>query len=284
MKRLLTLFTNHMDAWGLAFIISSMCLIIHGTLTPRTVLLAVMIAGCYWLGFAVNDYYDAPNDAQDPAKARHNFFVQFPVRPVHFWFAFSLGAALTVLFFASFGLKGLAVWALAFFVLWAYSARPVRLKSRPVLDLLTHMLFVQTFPYALCLILLELPVTTTDVVLLVCFLLGSLAAQLEQQIRDYAVDLMTDRNFTTYFGVNTSNLLLKLVTAALMLHVVYHLAIGAFPRVIVPFGLICTPIIIHRLIRGRQAPRSEVLARLTILAGLGYAAVLYSVVILGLRG
>ena len=44
--------------------------------------------------------------------------------------------------------------ALSLLVMWTYSGRPFRLKSRPGLDLLTHALFVESYPYMVTLLLL----------------------------------------------------------------------------------------------------------------------------------
>ena len=41
------LFTNHMDAWGLAFTISSFVLVIHQAISPSAVLLVITLTGCY---------------------------------------------------------------------------------------------------------------------------------------------------------------------------------------------------------------------------------------------
>ena len=65
-----------MDAWGVALIIATLALVVHDALSPRygTILLAV--AGAYWLGFAYNDFQDAPFDALDQEKGANNFFVK----------------------------------------------------------------------------------------------------------------------------------------------------------------------------------------------------------------
>jgi 4-hydroxybenzoate polyprenyltransferase len=48
--------------------------------------------------------------------------------------------------FGQFGWIGWLLWVVSCFIAWAYSAPPLRLKMRPGFDLLTHAMFVQTFP------------------------------------------------------------------------------------------------------------------------------------------
>jgi 4-hydroxybenzoate polyprenyltransferase len=271
----LKLFTSHADAWGTTLLISSTPLLLHGRADLHAWSLVIAITVGYWLGFAVNDYFDAPHDAHEPRKAARSFFVgRQPSRA-----ALLIGTAAVTLalfgVFASFGLRGIAMFALAFAVLWAYSAPPLRLKSRPGLDLLTHAMFVQTFPYTIPLVLLQIEPLPLDYGLISLFLLTSLTAQLEQQARDYEVDCLTDRNFTTRFGLGTTTALLRGLTVGLLVYVVVLAFSGVFPPELTPFGIICLPMFAHRLIRGIHQPRSEWLFRLTLLTALGYAGWLW---------
>jgi hypothetical protein len=86
-------------------------------------------------------------------------------------------------------LAGWLLWLVSGLVAWAYSAPPLRLKMRPGLDLLTHALFVQTFPYVVSLVLIRARWGLLDWVLLAILFLASLTAQLEQQARDFVVDV-----------------------------------------------------------------------------------------------
>ncbi|NDJ61118.1 MAG: UbiA family prenyltransferase [Chloroflexi bacterium] len=275
MPSLVKLFGNHVDAWGLTFTIGSLALVLHQRFTADAIALVVAITICYWLGFAVNDYFDAPFDAHDARKATHNFFVTYPIAQRWFVAAVLLIAAPTFTLFAYFGAAGVVIFGVGLFVLWAYSAPPLRFKSRPGLDLATHAVFVQTFPYFVCLYLLQLPWTPLDWLLLSLFLLGSLSAQLEQQARDYELDCRFDRTFTTRFGLGTTAALLRATTIILIVNVAWHLLSGVIPDVLVPFGLICIPLVGHRLIRDIREPRSEKLIRLTLIAVLAYASVIW---------
>lgn len=267
MRRLLL---NHKDAWGVTLGITLVCLISHQAVSLTSLLLAAAITVAYWLGFAVNDYCDADFDRLDPEKAARNFFVA--VRPRRR----TLLAVITVILFAiiailiPYGWRGAFVFCLSAFIVWAYSAPPLRLKKRPGVDLIIHAIFVQTYPYFLCLFLLQLEINPLDTVLLPLFLLSSLAAQLEQQARDYEVDRKTEGNFTTRFGQHNTFLMLRLCTAALIAVFIGGVFIGAIPIYLIPLGMIVLPVLLHRYTRASNRPRSERLVTLTTILGLLY--------------
>ena len=158
--------------------------------------------------------------------------------------------------------------------MWAYSAPPLRLKSRPVVDIAVHGLFVETFPYVVCLWLPGLAWTFLDGVVLACALLGSVTAQLEQQVRDYALDVRVERNFTTRFGRTTSLRLLQAGTILLLLVALSAVLSGRIPLLLWPIGLIPLPAMLHRLLRRPDQPRPQWLVYSLTGVGILYAAFL----------
>ncbi len=266
------LITHHMDAWGLTFTISLFVLVIHNALSPSAILLTITLAVCNWLGFAINDYFDAPYDVQEEQKAARNFFTQqTTVRPRLLIIVLGLLSSAIFIMLARFGGRGVMVFLVGYVAMWAYSAPLLRLKSRPGLDLVMHTLFVQTFPYYVTLFLLDLSWLPVDYVLLTTFFLASLTAQLEQQVRDYELDRQTDMNFTVLIGLPLTMRLLRFITLLLMLNFLVNVWVGNIPTYLVPFAFIALPILVHRFIRNRHQPRSETLVRLTLLATLLYA-------------
>lgn len=276
MRQPFALLFNHADAWGVTLMISIVALIVHQAGSPHAFILVITLTFCYWLGFAVNDYFDAPLDAQDARKAGRNFFVINPQLGGHSALAPLFIGLLIAPFavFASFGLRGVLIFCLAVFILWGYSAPPLRFKRRPGLDLVVHALFVQTFPYVVTLTLLDLPLIRLDGALIACFLLSSLGAQLEQQGRDYALDSRTEANFTARFGLLFARRMLQATTALLMLTALMSAVATLIPARLIPFGVIVAPILLHRFTRRADQPRSERLIRWALVAALGYAAVL----------
>jgi hypothetical protein len=272
LRHLPKLFTNHVDAWVVALIIATLALIVHQALSWRNAAILLAIASAYWLGFAYNDYQDAPYDALDPGKGRGNFFVA--VQIPRFWVILSL-FAITFVFslaaFAIFGLRGLMVAAISLPIIWAYSGRPLRLKSRPGLDLLSHTIFVETYPYAVTLVLLGLAWTRLDFALVVIFFFGSLTAQLEQQAAGYELDAQTEPNFATRLGPGRTMILLRITTILLALTGFWFAFDGTLPLFLIPFGLIAAPMLAHRFVRRPGQQRQKLITWGTLAAGLLYA-------------
>jgi chlorophyll synthase len=264
-----------MDAWQVAMIIATLPLLIHGAIRWQTAVLALAIAVGYWFAFALNDYFDAPFDALDRHKAARNFFVHVPV-PAWVMALFSTVLLVTVAaVYAQFGLLGWLFWGISCFVAWAYSAPPLRLKMRPGLDLIIHALFVQTFPYVICMILIQASWTLLDWVLLAILALASLTAQLEQQVRDFVVDLEAGGTFTTWMGRKRVVRGLRGVTAVCLLIALISVLSGTIPWFLLPFGLIGLPALLHRFWRQPEAPRSERLVLLSTTAGFLYTGVVF---------
>lgn len=266
----LQLLFNHVDAWQVSFVIATLAVLIHGQITPRHILLLLAIAAGYWLAFTVNDYHDAPFDAQDQAKHQRNFFVRHPISRRQAIFLFALGTAALLLIFAQFGLRGFLVLGVSIFIMWAYSSPPLRFKSRPGIDLLVHALFVETYPYLITLYLMDVPWLLVDYVILSITFLASLTAQLEQQLRDYVVDVQTGSTFATAVGQRWAARLLRLLSAALILTTLVFLLNGTLPLFILPIAVIALPAILHRFLRRADKPRSERLVIASTTAGFFY--------------
>ncbi len=274
-RTVLKLISNHMDAWQVALVIASLPLLIHGAIRWETAVLVLAIGVGYWFAFALNDYFDAPYDALDQQKAARNFFVHVPV-PDWVVVLFSILLLVGVLIaYAQFGLLGWLFWGVSCFVAWAYSAPPLRLKMRPGLDIIIHALFVQTFPYLICMILVQASWGLLDWVLLVILSLASLTAQLEQQVRDFVVDLQAGGTFTTRLGRQQVVRGLRWATAVCLLIAFISVLNGTIPWFLLPFGLIGLPALLHRFWRQPETPRSERLVLLSTTAGFLYAGVIF---------
>ena len=63
------------DSWVAAILMSLLALTIHDEITNQNLLLSIGIALGYVLAYAVNDYFDAEEDARDNYKSKHNFWV-----------------------------------------------------------------------------------------------------------------------------------------------------------------------------------------------------------------
>lgn len=274
-KSLFVSLLNRIDAWGVTLMVCMIAFYLHDAVRLQTVVLSLAMAGMYWLGYAVNDYFDAPFDSHDKSKVRHNVFVNHPVSSRNAKAGFLVIGFLFLLAFTQFGLRGMVIFGVSVFVLWAYSAPPFRLKSKPGLDLLTHALFVQTFSYLSCLILIKAEWTQLDLVLLGVNFLASLSGQLAQQLRDFEVDSSTDTNFATTVGRGLTLTCLRVVTAAVVILVVVTLISGIMPLYMAPFAVAFIPAAAQRL-RGYSGPGIRRFVPYITVAALFYLVLLLS--------
>lgn len=266
---------HRIDAWGVALTVALLALVIHDEFTPAASALLFVIAFAYWFGYAVNDYFDAPYDALDDSGQHVNYFVERPINPRVASLLFGAGCCVILAGFALFGFAGLVAFSISLAVIWAYSAPPIRLKARPGLDLVAHGLFVQTFPYLLCMSLLSLTWTPLDAFVIVINLLASVSGQLAQQLRDYEVDLRTSPTFATRFGRSRARLWLSLTTAALGAVTLSGLWLEIIPYWLIPLALLFAPIFAYRVMGVGKTPRPLSLAA-TVLAIIYVAVVTYT--------
>lgn len=269
----LPLFTNHMDAWGVTAVIVTCALSVHQRLDERGLLLLALLTATYWFGFALNDYFDVPVDRLDPHKAKRNFFVRYAARRRVTALVAVLVSVLLLFGYAQFGVRGLWIFLAGFPVAWAYSAPPLRLKSIPFLDLAAHALFVQTFPYLVTLVLLDVAWLPLDYLVIVTFVLTSLSSQFEQQVRDYVADSQLEQNFTTRFGPSRSQALIRALSLLVFVLFSAGFALQIIPLLYLPLALITLPLLIDRFLHPEQ-PRPRWLVVLLTVLGLAYAGLI----------
>lgn len=275
---------NHADAWSMTFIIAALSLALRGALSFETLGIPFALAFGAWFAFALNDRFDAPYDAQDADKARRNAFAQVRRNSAdpaargtgRTSLDLVLVAAAVVLLavYLSFGVRGIVTTLVGVGAAWAYSAPPLRLKTRPGFDLFTHAAFVETFPYLAAIALVGAELTAFDAVAWLILALASLSAQLEQQARDYDLDSRLERNFTTVVGLRVNHILLRTASVTLLTAGVLGAVSGVLPAFLWPGLLMTVPMIVHRLIRPAGTPRNERLIRVSMVAGALYITVL----------
>ncbi|MFT5195271.1 MAG: 4-hydroxybenzoate polyprenyltransferase [Cellvibrionaceae bacterium] len=252
------LLQNHADAWIVTFVITSGAILLHNAFSWQAVYLIFSVTVGYWLAFALNDYFDREVDALDEIKKHRNFFVVSRVQHSTAFAGFCLSAAVIAPGILQFGISGFFVLVLCFAVMWTYSAPPVRLKSRPGIDLPIHALFVETFPYILVMLLLNLVWSPLDFVILGLGVMASLTAQLEQQIRDIATDAASgETTFVISIGVENALAILKALSVFMVIYGIYFLVMDVIPLFLAPIGLVPIPAVLSRLYRQPGQPRPE---------------------------
>ena len=229
------------DAWGVGGIIAVLALALHGRVEAATAPLPLLIVASYWLAYTLNDFFDAPYDAAEAGKARRNPFVRFAVDRRRAKALLLLATAALAAGFAAFGIRGLIGGGISLAAAWAYSSPPLRLKSRPGLDLLAHSLFVQTYTYFLCLLVIDAEWLAVDVLILSINFLASLSGQLAQQVRDFEVDSRNDANFATTVGLRATAWSLRGVTACLVALVTLGFTLRLLHLSFIPFAIAFLP-------------------------------------------
>ncbi|MEZ4516805.1 MAG: UbiA family prenyltransferase [Chloroflexota bacterium] len=270
MRKTSRLLVNHLDAWVVAMAIVVAALLVHAQLALETLPLVLVIGSAYWLAFAINDYFDAPQDRLVSQKADGNYFADNETPRRWFWLVATALILFIILVITGYGWTGWLVVTIGAFAAWAYSAPPIRLKERPGLDLVSHAVFVESYPYVAALLLMNVTPTLLDGFILVALFLSSLSAQLEQQLRDFDLDETTGRTFATVAGRQITYRLLVGVTLTLLVGAGTFYLLKGVPAYLVPFGFIPLPALLHRLWRGPSQPRSPGLVVATALVGLGY--------------
>ena len=178
---------------------------------------------------------------------------------------FGFTAAVLLFGYGSFGARGFQVFPGCIIAMLAYSAPPLRLKSRPGLDLLSHAFFIQSLPYLICVYLIGGVWGRIDWALLAVNFLASLSGQLAQQVRDFDVDSRTDTNFATLVGLRVTGCCLQGATGLLGVIVIATFSAGILPLSLAPLALTFAPAMWSRL-RGRGTRSGKVVLVCTTVA------------------
>lgn len=181
------------------------------------------------VAFMVNDVEDAPDDARDPARAARNPVATGEVRPREGWavaLAFG-GVALALYAWVGAGTFWIGALTLALSVL--YSWRAVRLKARPVVDILSHVLMLSALLFLAGYFAYD---DSPGAIWLVALgaALASAYGQLYNQARDFEVDRAAGLRNTAWLAgeAHTRRLMyLSLTLAAACL--VATVALGLWP-------------------------------------------------------
>ena len=150
-------------------------------------------------GFASNDYFDRHVDALDDTKRFRNSICTGRVTAKEVWALLIVTAIISLMTSLVFGFFAFLFTVFALFIFYFYSAEPLRFKNKIGLDVLSHGVFINTFPYFFCLIALW-DFSIGNVFLLIILIMRSAIAQLLQEIRDYDVDKKVERNTVVALG------------------------------------------------------------------------------------
>jgi 4-hydroxybenzoate polyprenyltransferase len=157
-------------------------------------------------GFVVNDFYDAPSDAEESGKEKRNVFCSAKTRRlgkavlyVSVVFSLLLGGLVSTHMLIIIGLFNLLAYS--------YSAPPVKLRNRPYWDWIFVFLWKGIIIFAgyFYFFGMGFPLDPFMLGTLVIVLLPSLISQINNQIRDFETDKLTNtKNSVQRLGSNTA--------------------------------------------------------------------------------
>lgn len=214
-------------------------------------LFAVWIANLTAMAYAfmVNDIEDAPDDARDPNRAVSNPIANLELVVPTAWAATIAFGLVSAIGYALGGWRTFVVGIITLLLAHLYSWRFVRLKARPLVDIISHALMLSTLLYLAAFFIYESDVSQLWMLIVVTFT-ASANGQLYNQVRDYEADQAAGLN-------NTANVLGKTLTDRLatasvvisFLGLVIAALQGIFPLWLGPVFLVTIPLVLF-LLRG----------------------------------
>ena len=221
-------------------------------------LAAVIVANILGMNcaFIINDIEDAPDDARDPNRY-HDVINSGVISPQTAMNAFYVNLALALTLYVIAGSWTLLWGSLGLAFAYMYSARPYRLKARPVVDVITHAMGGGALQVTLGYFAYDRSPGLAWTVIIAMFF-GSVYGQFYNQLDDYEADRRAGlRNTTQLIGRNAASALMYAavgLAAALLLLAIVR---GVFPpwlsTVLFTAGLGCSMFIWKHDMRGNDA-------------------------------
>ncbi|MBU0546733.1 UbiA prenyltransferase family protein [Patescibacteria group bacterium] len=160
-------------------------------------------------GFSINDCFDLKEDKMDRTKKNPIVLKEISFKKSFF---FSIFFATLGLFLASlFGLKVFLLCLAGVLLTYFYSSPPLRLKSRVLVDLLSHGLFAGPIIFFLPLLIFQAQLTLLHYLIAFSFFCFSIILGLRNQFEDYNTDKEAGlKNTACILGYEKSEKLLNL--------------------------------------------------------------------------
>ncbi|MCK4717529.1 MAG: UbiA prenyltransferase family protein [Thermoplasmata archaeon] len=217
----------------------------------------IVVFAAQWLLFAANDYFDRHVDALDKKKRLRNPVSDGRVTPRVALMSLAISVWLALVFSAILGLWPFLFTALILFVFYFYTAEPLRFKNKVGLDVVSHALSINTFPYSFAILVLGY-FTLGTVYLLIVLILRSAMVQMLQEIRDHDIDKQVERNTVVVLGRKRSfwivfSFLMAIIVLTGTLLTTYQLFGVGLPLtylIVLFLGISYLPAF-HRLLRSR---------------------------------
>jgi 4-hydroxybenzoate polyprenyltransferase len=203
-------------------------------------LLPVVLANILAMAFAfmINDIEDAPDDAHSPWKKERNVVSAGLLTNTEAGVITGLVFVLSLTLYAFGGWKTFGAGGLTLVLSYLYSAHPFRLKARPVVDILSHVLMLSgLLIFSGYLIYATFPSVAWLPIIAVTLI--SMYGQLYNQLDDFDVDQHAGlHNTAIILGKRNAKILLFVTLGTAILCIVLAAILGAFPSYLGPIGLI----------------------------------------------
>ena len=197
--------------------------------TPPLYLTIIIVFSAQMFLFASNNYYDRHVDALDQKKRLRNPICTGKVTTWEVLALLIATTAISLIVSLFFNLMTFVFTAFALFVFYFYTAEPLRFKKRVGLDVLSHAIFINTFPFLLSMLALW-DFHFEAIFLLFVLVFRSATAQILQEIRDYDVDKKVERNTVIFLGRKVSVWMIfcfyVMVTASTLIFMITYQVFG----------------------------------------------------------
>jgi len=167
--------------------------------------------------FAINNYYDADSDRENPRRKHINAIASGKISKKTSIFLNVAFVSISLLISLIYRLEVLLFCVLLIFWMWVYSSPPIRLKGRPGLDIIWHF-----FAFVLLTLwgsLISGSIGIISWLVAISFGMWSLIAQVWNHISDYSYDKDNKTiTFAVWTGIDTAKTTLKMTV---ILHVIF---------------------------------------------------------------
>lgn len=191
------------EFYGNTVALSAFGLALNNLLTPLDfILITLGNLSMTIFSFAINDIEDADDDAKDPKKVNRNPISAKIIKKNTAYLFTALFAIFPLIIFQSYGNTTLILASTTLIIGFLYSYKQVRLKSMPVLDLISHGLFLGTLEFLISATAYNNSMTPEILAMGVCIFIMSVAGDLGNEIRDHEVDRKTGiKNTAAYINI-----------------------------------------------------------------------------------
>lgn len=161
--------------------------------------------------FAINNYYDADSDRENPRRMHINAIASGRISK-HTGISLNLSfVVISLVISILFKFEVFLFCAFLLFLGWAYSAPPLRTKNRPILDVIWH--FIGFFSYIIWGSLIAGSVNRINLLFAISLGVWSCVGQVGNHINDYSFDKESGtKTFAVWAGLEKSKITINILT------------------------------------------------------------------------